>query len=225
MGFYSGIAYYIGIPLVFGILAWEIRNEKTYLRFVKENQIEDEQSRYGYDEEGVRRFDKKYMMDYISSLRRLRRLQVYIIISMLILLPIWNLAGVEEIDNNIHTEVVGPMGFYNSPADPVMYQVGPTFEVEYVKEKIKEEAKTYRPDLIDDVVDIDKLTRLPGQLAVYRLRGNRIVITYAYASPYPVMKAYAFNIIESQKGVSPIYQETSKTIIYPMQPNIEISRV
>ncbi len=218
MGFFTGTAYFIGIPLVFVILLWEIKNEKTYLRFVKKEKMDQDNRKYGYTDKGLEMIREKNLKDYKDSLKRLKRLQIYTMIAMLILLPTWNFAAAEHAYSNIHTERVGPMGIYSTPLDPVVYQVGPTFNVEFVKEQIEKEPDKYRPDLIDDVVDLDKLTRIPGELGIYRLQGEKIVITYAYVSPYPIMKTYVFRFLESPKGQDPIYEQTSHTIIYPMNP-------
>ncbi|MFP4000345.1 MAG: hypothetical protein ACLFU5_00380 [Thermoplasmata archaeon] len=83
-----------------------------------------------------------------------------------------------------------------------------------------ESAPSYGSWYIEDVreeIDLDRLTRLPGSLAVYYLdkseAGEFMVITYSYLSPVPITRYFVFFVFEDEAS---LFKED--TLVYPENP-------
>ena len=207
------LMYYFVVPIIVFALLWEIRKEKNYLDFMKDVVIQGGGEEYGVDKKFADMRRKKQNKIFNKSHKRIKRLQIYMVIALVILLPLWNFAAENRAHNAIHTEIIGG-GLRPTTVDPVVFEIGPTFDVQKVYDEIEEKPSIYRPDLINKVVSLDQLTSYPGRLAVYRLRSSRVIITYTYFGIYPVIKAYGFQFIEGRGIVA----QSETTIVYPMSP-------
>jgi len=207
------LMYYFVVPIVVFSLLWEIRKEKNYIQFMKDIVMEGGGKSYGVRGKFADMREEKQKKLFNNSLDRLKRLQIYLIIALIIMLPLWNFAADYRANTSVHSEITGG-GISVQKRDPVMHYIGPTFDIDSVYKKLEEKPNIYRPNLINKVVNLNELTTYPGRLAVYRLLDNRIIITYSYLGVYPVIKAYGFQFIE-EKGIV-VQRET--TVVYPLSP-------
>ncbi|MFP4048124.1 MAG: hypothetical protein ACLFT4_10260, partial [Bacteroidales bacterium] len=184
-----------------------------YIEFMRDVVIEGGGEGYGVRGKFADRRDRKQKKQFKKSIKRLKRLQIYLIIVLIVLLPLWNFAADYRANSSIHTEIIGG-GLQPTTKDPVVHEISPTFDIDKVYNEVEEKPSIYRPELINKVVSLDKLTSYPGRLAVYRLTDNRIIITYSYLSIYPVIKAYGFQFIEGRG----IVVQRQTTVVYPLSP-------
>ncbi|MFP4050920.1 MAG: hypothetical protein ACLFVB_04175 [Thermoplasmata archaeon] len=207
------LMYYFVVPIIIFSFLWEIRKEKNYIEFMKDVVIEGGGEGYGVRGKFADMRDRKQKKQFKKSVKRLRRLQIYMVIALIVLLPLWNFAADYRANSSIHSEIIGG-GLHVQKKDPVVHEIGPTFDIAKVYDEIEENPSIYRPEMIKRVVNLDQLTKYPGRLAVYRLIDNRIIITYSYLGVYPVIKAYGFQFMESRGIV--VQRET--TVVYPLSP-------
>jgi hypothetical protein len=160
---------------------------------------------------GKSRKVKKIMQ---HSLDKIRTYEVMCVVILLVLLPSWGVLGSEISDTEMHSELVF-YGAYPESEDPVVFSIGPSYNINKIREEMRERPEI--PQKIDQIVDIDELTRFPGRLAVYRLQGNRIIITYSYLAPFPVIKAYGFLMDDTNGGWRILYHN-EQTFVFPMVP-------
>lgn len=100
--------------------------------------------------------------------------------------------------------------------DPVIYQIKPTYDINSVKDKMEKYPNSFHPEIVYDAIDINELTKIPGKMAVYRLGGDRILVTYTYLSPYPIVKGFAINLFEYEEKID--YTVEEETFVYPEYP-------
>lgn len=212
--------YYLLIPLIILIISWEIKKEKIYFYFATN---EEENLKGGLidlsrkEKEGI--YDKH---DEIikNSYKKLKRLQVFLIIALIISIPVWHIMTVNIVHEDAHFTKVNPIGPDGGGGmgeiDPVIYEIKPTYDISSVKEKMEEYPKSFRPEIVYKAIDIDDLTKVPGKMAVYRLGNNRILVTYTYLSPYPIIKGFAINLFNNDEKIDYIVEE--ETFIYPESP-------
>ena len=213
------LIYYFTVPIVVFALLWEIRKEKNYIDFLRDIVMEGAGEGYGVTKKFAQMREEKQIKLYKNSLHRIKKLQIYLIIALIILLPMWNFAADYTANSSVHSEIISG-GLHPQKRDPVVFEISPTFDIDKVYRKIENNPSKFRPELIKKVVSLDELTRYPGRLAIYRLRDNRIIITYSYIGMYPVIKGYGFQFLENGKIV--IQRET--TVVYPFNPS-EVSNL
>ncbi len=211
--------YYFAVPIVVFALLWEIRKEKNYIDFMKDIVMGGGGEGYGVTEKFAEMREEKQIKLYTESLNRLKRLQIYLFVALIIMLPLWNFAADYRANNSVHSEIIGG-GLKPQKVDPVVFEIEPTYNIDKVYREIENNPSKFRPELIKKVVSLDELTRYPGRLAVYRLRDNRVIITYSYLGVYPVIKGYGFQFMEN--GDIVIQRET--TVVYPLSPS-EVSNL
>ena len=211
--------YYFAVPIIVFSLLWEIRKERNYLEFMKDVVIEGAGEGYGVHGKFAKMRDEKQKKLFKQSLNRLKKLQIYLVIALVVLLPLWSFAADYRANTSVHQEIISG-GLHVQTKDPVVFQIGPTYDIEKVYNKIEERPSIYRPDLINKVVSLEQLTSYPGRLAVYRLDNNRVIISYTYLNVYPVLKAYGFQFTEN----GGIIAQGETTVVYPLSP-AEVSSV
>ncbi len=212
--------YYLLIPLISLIIIWEIKKEKIYFCFACN---EEENLEGGVINLGKKEQDRIYdRHDKIikNSYKKMKRFQVYLIIALIISIPVWHLVTVNIVHEDAHFKKVNPIGPDSGGGmgeiDPVIYQIKPTYDISSVKEKMEKYPKSFRPEIVYEAIDIDDLTRIPGKMAVYRLGDSRILVTYTYLSPYPVVRGFAINLFEYEEDIDYIVEE--ETFVYPESP-------
>ncbi len=151
--------------------------------------------------------------------RELKRTKVFFVAFLIISFSVWGLTFSIVSDNSVRSENVGS---FLSPLimDPVIESLGPSYDTASIVEEMEEYSLRWMYEDIAGVVDFDDLTRLPGRLAVYRLRDTRYIITYTYLTPVPMMRAYGFRFVSIGDGTYQMIHSREETYIYPMYPDI-----
>lgn len=174
------IIYLITVPIVITVISWKILQESRYLDYMR-------------DVERTHADRKKDEM--FSVIKKMNKFGTVFLVVMLISLPIWNVSSAFIMDMHMHGERVDvPGAAYPPLLDPVDDKIGPTFDVDYVIERMEESPRRWLPSEVNRHVDIEKMTRLPGILAVYRFTRDRYLITYTYIAPFPITETYGFRV-------------------------------
>ncbi|MFO7791856.1 MAG: hypothetical protein R6W73_02600 [Candidatus Saliniplasma sp.] len=116
---------------------------------------------------------------------------------------------------NIQTEKIYGGGIYPGTIESVHHKIGPTYDVDGALEEMEENPRMWLPEEVNQYIDMEDLTKIPGRLAVYRLVNNRYLITYTYLAPYPIAETYGFIIAETEEGNSTLLPLKHSTLIYP----------
>ncbi len=164
---------------------------------------------------------KKADMDKLGDeVKTLKKYQVMFVIFLLLSLPFMTFSSVMISDYQMRKEtfvVSGAMGSFTTTQNPIDRSIKASFDSESIIEKMKNNPKYWHTDEILSQLDLKKLTRIPGRLAVFRMdkhHRNDIVITYTYYSPLPITKTFGFLITPEDKAA--LVEED--IIIYPMNP-------
>ncbi len=133
--------------------------------------------------------------EMFSFIKKLNRYGVIFLVVMIVSLPVWSFSSSVLLDMHMHGERVDvPGAAYPPLMDPVDDKIGPTYDVDYVIEKMEESPRRWLPSEVERHVDIKEMTRLPGILTVYRFTRNRYLITYSYIAPFPITETYGFRV-------------------------------
>lgn len=208
------LIYFIPFPIIPTIFIWLILREKKHMGYSGDIDRTDLE-----DKEDAVRTSRKKILTYTK---------VFAVV-FLLFLPLWSFSASENTESNIRHEIFqmgGLRGSVTGVRDPVRYSIGPMYDIEKVKEKMEENSNRWLPDQVEDHIDLDELTRVPGRLGVYWLSGDRdrpkrYVITYTYLAPYPVTKIIGFKIIEFEGTQLHLEFEGERTFIYPENPSIK----
>ncbi|MEF8874062.1 MAG: hypothetical protein V5A88_05255 [Candidatus Thermoplasmatota archaeon] len=198
--------YYIAFPLTLIIIAWKILNKKNSL--------------VGTTSFGTYRKKDPTLED---EFRGIKKLQVLLVILLLLFMPVMNLTSSSLSDRGMKRDRIFFGAFGQSRVyDPVNEKIGPTMDVDSVIEQMEESYEEWYLEYIQDEIDFEKLSRIPGRLAAYHLtkKGSGlsyIVITYHYFSPLPVTKVIGFEILETAESEFASLG-VEKTIVYPLNP-------
>jgi len=214
------LTYYVITPAIFLIICWQLRKEKRYLYFVctEGKKLKGATKRFrDYDKEKNLKSNDDTLK---KSYEKIKKLQIYLVIALIIILPLLNFITADLAHEHAHITKVEPTGMdagsMLGERDPVMFEIKPSYDIGSIKEKMKEESKTFRPYIVFKSINIDELTKVPGKMAVYRLIDNRILITYNYISPCPIMKGFAIRLYEDGEDIT--YSVNQKTYVYPDFP-------
>ncbi|MBS3781549.1 MAG: hypothetical protein KGY68_02945 [Candidatus Thermoplasmatota archaeon] len=151
----------------------------------------------------------------------MERLQVFLIILLLLFVPLSNMVSsqIQELSIEYDQKPVGGMGG-SIEYRQLRRQLGPSYDTDSIISEM-ETAPSYMSWYIEDVreeIDLDRLTRLPGRLAVYYLdksdAGEFMVITYSYLSPLPITQYFVFLVFGEEAS---LYKEDA--FIYPESPS------
>ncbi|MFW5904257.1 MAG: hypothetical protein ACOCTK_02195 [Candidatus Saliniplasma sp.] len=201
--------YYFIIPGVLLGFIWHIYHEKKTLDTYDERKRKSET--FG---------DKE--ADSREALReKIKKYQIVLIVLILILLPSWHVATTYYTDYGVHKELRGSTGVFGplyEQHDPVGQSIGPSYDVDGITAQMKEDQNIWRYEQLDEAIDFSDLTRVPGSLAVYRLIDNRIIVTYTYLAPYPLVKTFGF-VIKDIQGEETFILINKDTIIFPQSPH------
>ncbi len=196
--------YYVIVP--FGIIygMWHLWDKEIGLRMTK---------------------GKKwpYYKDEKSSPKKsfdLKRAKTLFIVFLIISLPLWSLSTSSIAGNRLRSEIRGGTMINPIIRDPVVNTLGPSYDAASIIKKMEERQDFWMFDELDEVVDFDYLTKLPGRLAVYQLDRGRYVITYTYLSPIPMMRAYGFQFALYEDGERILVMAREQSYMFPMYPDI-----
>ncbi len=201
------IAYYALFPLIIISLVWIIFKKRNFILGTIYFGGKEDKSPSALKE----------------NLKDLKKLQVYLVVTLLLLMPLLNSTFFWLADETMDRKRVfrGEGSYIDRPVES---QIGPTFDIEKVIERMEEDDHHWEDWLLEDIrdeIDFDEITRLPGRLGVYYLRRaatreNHVIITYSYLSPIPITIVYGFNVVPEQEII--FLLEGPDTLIYPMDP-------
>ncbi len=197
--------YYLLIPAGLIAVSWKLWNDVGYLDIVQN------------------RWDKNRGKKDIRKARTIaQKTSVIFTAFILVALPLWGFSSSEFMDEQIRHEVIGGTVFNPAIIDPVIHSLGPSYDSEYIIEQMKENPGRWHFEEIDEKVNFDELTSVPGRLAVYTLRDRRIIVTYTYLAPFPIVRAFGFRHreIEGPEGEPELLflVEREKTYLFPLNP-------
>jgi len=199
--------YYLAIPGLIFLIIWKIKQEKDFIKAL---------TRHNEDK------GDKFSDTLRKNSKKLKNLQILLVIFILISMPVLNLTfhGLEDTSIRRSRDYSG-RGYFPAHIDRVDEKIGPTFDSEAVIEQMTEaEFENWYLDDIREQVDLDEIFRLPGRVTVYRLgetmsEYEQIVINYAYLSPIPITRSIEFTIMEEKA-----FLETNRIIAYPIPPSL-----
>lgn len=170
--------YYVLIPFGIILIAYKLWYDTGFLRTVK------------------RMWNNGTLDNEVKKARRdVHKTIALFVIFLLIILPLWGFCSLHLTDHQIHREKIG-VGITTHVLDPVIRSHGPTTDVDSVIE-IMEEQPYWRSEEIVERIDFDELSRFPGQITIYLLRENRVIITYHYFALLPIVRAFGFHFEEN----------------------------
>ncbi len=157
--------------------------------------------------------------DYLQkNIDKMKKIQIYLVVALIILLPAWHFSISNAVHSQAHIEVTGG-GLMPGSRDPVRWQIKPTYDTDHALEVMDERSNVFKPDLLNKVIDLEELTDIPGKIAVYRFIApgdiGKILLTYTYASPVPTVKAVGIQWVES---TGKIFLRNVETFVFPMSP-------
>ncbi|MFO7991288.1 MAG: hypothetical protein R6U61_03220 [Thermoplasmata archaeon] len=195
------VCYYVCIPVVIIFLTWRLYIEKKYGDFFKSKyyQTKAKEELYQVSEE------------------RLQKIKVILVTVFLVLLPMWGLVASEITHQEMYYELVFIEDTYTH-RNPVLDSLGPSFNTDEIIKEMKYNPDAWHPDLFEEIVDLDQLTKYPGRMAVYILVEDRYIITYTFLAPVPIVKGYGFQINEVD-GEDVMIAQNEGTYIFPMEPS------
>jgi len=203
------VAYYLLMPGVILPFVWYIHQEKVTL------------DTYEKKRKATKKYGEKDADSREALVKKIKRFEIVFLIAVMILLPSLHLTTSMYCDNEIHRELYGGTGV-KGPAyayqDPVLFSLGPSYNIDKVESKMKEKPDIWHYEQIEEAIDLDDLTRYPGSLAVYRLLRQRVIVTYTYLSPYPIIKTYGF-VVKQVDGEELFILMKKDTIIFPENPS------
>jgi len=199
--------YYIAIPGLIGLMILKIKQKKDFIKAL---------TRHNEDQ------GDKLATTLRKNRKKLKNLQVLLVIFILISIPALNLAShrLEEISMRRTRFYMGDV-YFPTRIDRVEEKIGPTLNSEEVIEQMKNsQSEDWYVDDILDQVDFENIFRLPGRVTVYRLaetmsEHEQIIINYAYLSPIPITRSIEFTIIEGKA-----FLETNTLVVYPLPPSM-----
>ncbi len=199
--------YYIAIPVLIGLMIFKIKQKKDFIKALTR-----------HNEDQVDKLSATLRKDR----KKLKNLQILLVIFILISIPALNLAshGLEEISMRRTRFYAGGV-YFPTRIDRVEEKIGPTLNSEEVIEQMKNsQSEDWYVDDILDQVDFENIFRLPGRVTVYRLaetmsEHEQIIINYAYLSPIPITRSIEFTIIEGKA-----FLETNTLVVYPLPPSM-----
>lgn len=168
---------------------------------------------------------KSWPRDYSDEEKKKKKQELdkvitYFVVFLIIFLPMWSFSSAMISNNSITTEIAGSAGLHPIYRDPTVDKIGPYFSTGNVIEEMKERPDYWMYEAMDEVIDFDRLTRIPGILTVYRLDGGRQVVTYTYLSPVPMVRAFGFAFGLRGDGSRELIHSAEETYIFPMYPDI-----
>ncbi|MFB6291283.1 MAG: hypothetical protein ABEJ25_06105 [Candidatus Bipolaricaulia bacterium] len=196
------LLYFAGLPFIIVFFYFKLRSEREFINFFSNLNTRE-------TEENVK--SKK------GASKRYRRSKIIFIIVLIAFLGSWHFITSEVADFRIRRELkFGASGAYRE--SPVVLSLGPTYDVDGAVETIKEKRERWLPEKINEVVNLDKLSKRIGRIAIYRTYDQRYIITFTYPLPYPVIKSFGFQYVKTNEGQLKIIKKDSKTIYYPLDP-------
>ncbi len=193
------IVHYVVIPGAIIFISWKLWYDRAYL------------NAFGVHKDKLKNEYKKFRVKWYKTMT------IFVVV-LIIALSIWGFTTSEMFDYQIKR------GKIIDGVNPVEHQLGPSYDLDYILESLEENPSIWMTEDLQEKVDFDELTSIPGRLAIYRLHpglfGPRIIITYTYASPLPISRAFGFQFesIEEDGGEVIFRVEREENYLFPMDP-------
>ncbi|MFO8109978.1 MAG: hypothetical protein R6U17_05590 [Thermoplasmata archaeon] len=185
-------------------MSWKLWNDIKFVKVVKE----------GWKKKRLEVGIKKAETDAKKSI-------VLFTVLILICLPLWGFSASGIAETRVREERIGGSLFSPTIIDPVQSSLGPTYDTDEVIQQMQEDPR-WKFNEISERVDLDELTSVPGRIAVYTLKDYRIILTYTYLTPFPMVRAFGFNYqeIETAEGETVLHflVEREETYLFPLNP-------
>lgn len=206
----KSIGYYFLFPIIFIILSFYLYRYRHDLKAL--SNLENK--------------DKVVKKSIHVSYSRLRKLEAVFVICILIFIPFTYFLSASFSETMMHREERGGTSVFGRSypiMDPVVYEIKPTEDLKEMRNKMNDSESIWHPEKILSQVDLERLDKFPGKFSAYRLRDNRIVITFQYISPVPIIKAYGFSLVPVNDTERALLMRVT-SITYPSNPD-DLSRV
>ncbi len=206
----KSIGYYFLFPIVFIILSFYLYRYRHDLKAL--SNLEDK--------------DKVIKKSIHVSYSRIKKIEALFVICILIFIPFTYFLTASFSDTMMHREERGGTSAFGRSypiMDPVVYEIEPTEDLEKLKNKMNDSVSIWHPEDVLKQIDLDRLDRFPGKFSAYRLRDSRLVITFQYVSPIPIIKSYGFSLVPVNDTERPLLMR-EESITYPYNPD-DVSRV
>lgn len=195
------ILYFLGLPVILIYFYSKLRHQSGFAGFLS-------------SVNGNR--GKKSSERTEKAKKKSQRTKIIFSIVLVLFLLSWHFITADLVDLRFKGEVkYGGGGMYTE--NPVVVSLGPTYNGEKVVRTMKEKETRWLPDQVEKVVALDKIANSWGRIGVYRTYDQRYVITITYLSPWPVVRSYGFQYVETEEGKKIIKKER-KTVFYPLDP-------
>jgi len=196
------VIYFIGLPAILLYFYLKFRSQTEFINFF--GALASKDSR-----------ENRARREQVEKKRR--RLKVIFVLVLVAFLLSWHLVTSELVNIRMKGEIrYAATGIYAE--NPVVVSLGPTYNVENVVETIRNKEERWLPNQVEKVVDLDDLANFKGRIAVYRTYDQRYIITHTYLLPYPVVKCFGFQYVETDDGQLKIVKKDVRTIFYPFDP-------
>lgn len=201
----KSLGYYALFPIVFVILSFYLYRYRHDLKAL--SNLENK--------------DKVIKKSIKKSYSRIKKLEALFIICIILFIPFTYFLGASYTETMMHREERGGTSAFGRSypiMDPVVYEIKPTSDLDKLKSKMNETESIWHPDDLLDKINLERLDKYPGKFAAYRLRDNRIIVTFQYISPVPVLNSYGFSLVpvnETEK----VLLMSKRSIVFPSNPD------
>ncbi len=200
------LVHYVVIPGAIIFISWKLYDDKENL------------NSFSSHKDKLKKEYKKLMIKYHKTIA------IFVAI-LLMSFSTWGFTATVMMDYQIKR------GKIIDGVNPVEHQLGPSYELDPILEGLEGDPSIWIPEELQEKVDFEELTSIPGLLTVYRLHpglfGPRIIVTYTYASPLPITRAFGFQFERSEEdgGEVMFHVEREESYLFPMDPGkvIEIA--
>lgn len=206
----KSLGYFVLFPLIFIILSYYLYRIRHDLKALS----------------NLKNKDKLIKKSIKKSYSRIKKLEALFIICIILFIPFTYFLGASYTETMMHREERGGTSAFGRSypiLDPVVYEIGPSYDLKKIKDQMYNKTNIWHPDSVFDQVNLEKLDKYPGRFTAYRLRDNRIIITYQYLSPVPILKSYGFSLVSINETERPLLMR-EHSVIYPQNPD-DASRI
>ncbi len=198
------LSYYLLFPLILIILTiylYKLRKQLiALLKVQKSNKV-------------IQKSRKK-------SFSKIKKLEIAFVIIILIFMPFMNIMCSDYFNTMVHREERGGTSFFGRfyrIRDPVVDMIGPTNDLQKLKDKMYENETRWFPDQLTKIVDLKDLNKYPGRFTIYRLLNNRMILAYQYVSPIPILKTFGIISVNYEESTKLLIMK-EETYVFPQNP-------
>ncbi|MFB6215175.1 MAG: hypothetical protein ABEI54_04815, partial [Candidatus Bipolaricaulia bacterium] len=178
------LLYFAGLPAIIIFSFLKLRSKREFINFFSNLNTRE-------TEENVK--------SQRGASKRYRKSKITFIIMLIAFLGSWHYITSEVADFRMRRELkFGASGLFRE--SPVVLSLGPTYDVGGAVKTIKQNRDRWLPEKVNQVINLDKLSKRTGRIAIYRTYDQRYIITFTYLLPYPVIKSFGFQYVKTNEG-------------------------